>query len=462
MSYKIGAKKLPYIPNLYKPPEDNRLKFPDLDRLMVHQKDAIFSPERFKVLVWHRRARKTYTSIIETIRQAMLRPGVYWHIFPTYGEAKDAVWRDPNMLFSIIPKSIIEKTNESELVVTLKTDKGKSIFQLKGADDPDALRGPNPYGIIFDEFEKMKPEAWDVTEPILRANGGWAWFIGTPMGKNHFHKFYERGLSGNPEWKSSLIKASNSGVVPQAALDEARAGMSDALYNQEWECLWLEGQGQVFRGVRDVCTSIPHGPLQDHIYVMGCDVAKHEDWTVITVYDRANNCQVYQDRFQKLEWPFQKAKIKAVSDKYNRALVVLDATGIGDPIADDLLRAGVPVEPVKFTAPVKKDLIEKLSIYIEQKHIRMINMEETLKEFDNFSYSIGPTGRISYGAPDSGDLHDDIVISHALAVHLLNPVLRYRTEKPKTLLQLHYEQAKKNYDNADSDGWGEWEQDVGL
>lgn len=440
--------------------EDNRLKFPDLDRLMPHQKEAIFGATRFKVLVWHRKARKTYTSIIETIRQAMLRPGVYWHIFPTYGEAKDAVWRDPNMLFSIIPPSIIDKTNESELVVTLKTDKGKSIFQLKGADDPDALRGPNPYGIIFDEFEKMKEEAWDVCEPVLRANNGWAWFVGTPMGKNHFWKFYQRGISNHFEWKSTLVRASTSGIIPLPALELSREGMPEALYNQEYECLFLEGVGQVFRGVREVCNANPYPPFQDHIYVMGCDVAKHEDWTVITVYDRLNNCQVYQDRFQKLEWPFQKAKIKAISDRYNRALVALDATGLGDPIADDLIRAGVPVEPVKFTVQTKKDMIEKLSIYIEQKHIRILNTEDTLREFDNFSYSIGPTGRISYGAPEGRDLHDDIVISHALAVSQLNPVLRYSVEKPKSIMRLHYEMVKQTYDNPDSDGWGEWEANV--
>ena len=101
-------------------------------------------------------------------------------------------------------------------------------------------------------------------------------------------------------------------------------------------------------------------------------------------------------------------------------------------------------------------MIEKLSIYIEQKHIRILNMEDTLLEFDNFSYALGPTGRVQYGAPSG--FHDDIVISIALAVYRLNPVLSYKVEKPRNLIQQHYDQAKKTYDNQDTDGWGEWEQ----
>ena len=103
-----------------------------------------------------------------------------------------------------------------------------------------------------------------------------------------------------------------------------------------------------------------------------------------------------------------------IADHYNNALVYLDATGLGDPIADDLLRAGVSVEPVKFTEMIKKELVEKLSIFIEQKRISMIPIKETMHEFDNFSYHLTHSGKIRYEAL-SGQ-HDDIVIAHALAI----------------------------------------------
>src|SRR3990167_3245619 len=91
--------------------------FPQWEQLLPHQVEVLRDPHRFKVLVWHRRARKTTTAITELLKQALFRVGVYWHIFPTYSEAKDAVWRDPQMLFRIMPEQVISKVNETELVV---------------------------------------------------------------------------------------------------------------------------------------------------------------------------------------------------------------------------------------------------------------------------------------------------------------------------------------------------------
>ena len=368
-------------------------------------------------------------------------------MFPTYGEAKDAVWRDPSMLFNIIPDNIVARKNEQELVLYLLNG---SIIQLKGADDPNALRGPNPYGIVFDEWEKMKLEAWGDVQPILRANGGWAWFVGTPMGKNHLYNFYQRGLREDSDWKSFYLKASESGIIPKDQLDKAKQEMSQALYNQEFECEFLEGEGSVFRGVREIMNAVPHQPLENHYYTIGIDLAKVTDYTVISVFDRNTNAQVYQDRFKTLEWPFQKKKIKAIADHYNHGLIVIDATGLGDPIADDLSRAGLAVESYKLTEPSKKDLVEKLSIYIEQKRIKLLPIEESATEYDNFSYEIGPTGRIRYGALTG--FHDDIVISHGLGVWPLNPIFKEKGEKAKNRIQKAYEKAKRNYDEENQEG----------
>ena len=374
-------------------------------------------------------------------------------MFPTYAEAKDAIWRDPQMLFNIIPEELILKKNEQELLVYFKNG---SILQLKGADNPDTLRGAGPFGVVLDEFATMKYEAWGIIEPILRANTGWCWFIGTPKGKNHLFDVYQRGQQDNSEWKSWLLKASQSGIIPQEQLENSRLTMTQSLFNQEWECGFLEGEGSVFRGVKEIAIAIPDKPNTNEIYVLGVDLAKVTDWTVITVYSRKTNRQVYQDRFQTLEWPFQKAKIKAISDHYNKALIILDATGLGDPIADDLLRAGVPVEAFKITEQSKKDLVEKLSIWIEQKKLRILPIEQSLFEFDNFSYEIGPTGKIRYGARQG--FNDDIVMAHALAIWSLQPLAEIKKEEEKTIVKQYYDQLTK-YDQKqyekDTNEWNE-------
>ncbi len=390
------------------------------------------------------------------MKWSQLRVAVYWHIFPTYGEAKDAIWRDPQMLFKIIPKELILKTNEQELIVYFKNG---SVYQLKGADTPATLRGAGPYGVIFDEFATMKFEAWQVVEPILRGNGGWAWFIGTPKGRNHLYDMYTRGQQGHHEWKSYLMKASESGIIPLDQLEESKLTSTTDTFNQEYECAFLEGEGQVFRNVKSIMVAQPKEPVKDHLYVMGVDLAKSQDWTVIRVYDRSDNSLVYSDRFQQLEWPFQKAKIKAVADHYNKALVMLDATGLGDPIADDLLRSHVSVEPVKITAITKKELIEKLSIWIEQKKFKMFYQEYALFEYENFSYTRGPTGRYYYSAPEG--YHDDVVLADALAIRGLQPVMYEEQYREPTVTQIMKAHAIKNYErdnDSDDSGFSEWEQ----
>jgi hypothetical protein len=360
------------------------------------------------------------------------------------------------MLFNIIPKELIAKTNEQELVVYFKNG---SVLQLKGADEPDTLRGAGPYGLVLDEFADMKFEAWQVLEPIVRANGGWVWFIGTPKGRNHLYSFYLRGQEGHHEWKSYILKASESGVIPMDQLEESKRTTTVDIFNQEYECAFLEGEGQVFRGVRQVMVGQPRAPQQHHMYVMGVDLAKSQDWTVIRVYDQEDNHLVYSARFQHLEWPIQKGKIKAIADHYNKALVAIDATGLGDPIADDLSRAGVAIEPVKISQPVKQELIEKLGIWIEQKKFTMFYQEYSLFEYENFSYKRGPTGRYQYGAPDG--YHDDVVIADALAIRMLSPLMVSATAKEPTPTQIAFIRARQRYErdnNDESDGFSQFEQ----
>ena len=390
---------------------------------------------------------------MELTKQAQGRVGVYWHVFPTYSEAKDAVWRDPHMLFNIIPRQLIERINESELIIFFKN---KSILELKGADKPERLLGAGPVGVVLDEFAEMKPETWDrIVQPIIRANGGWCWFVGTPKGKNHLFTHYQRGLTPDSEWRSFLLKASQSGIFTQEQLTNAKKTMTEALYNQEIECDFLEGEGSVFRGVRECCISTPQPPIAGNLYVMGVDLAKVTDYTVIVVYDRKTNQQVYQSRFQHLDWPYQKAKIREIAKHYNNALVVLDATGLGDPIADDLIRDRIAVEPFKITEQSKKELIEKLAIWIEQKKMTMIPMDETLQEFDVFSYEISATGRIRYCAPVG--FNDDIVLAHSLAIWSLQPIIKVLTPTDIPPIRKAFLRRLGRYDKENQTHQTEWE-----
>lgn len=379
------------------------------------QLDILKDQRRWKVLVIHRRAGKTTLAVNKLIHSAHEQGNegkIFLYICPTQRQAKDIVWKDPNMLSKYLPKELILRKNEVELTIFLKN--GSQIY-IRGGDEPDRLRGLNPYGVILDEYAQMKEELYEeVIKPVVSVNGGWVWFVGTPKGKNDFYKKYRLGLD-NPGWQVLHLKASESGIIPKDVLMQVRDTSTEATFLQEWECLFHEGEGVVFRRIRENVKGIYAPPRPGRLYKMGVDLAKLQDWTVLTVVDRSTHELVYFDRFQQIDWNLQKARIEALARRYNMAEITMDSTGLGDPILEDLTRTGLIVKGLKFTNETKKKLIENLAILIEQNKISYPEEKVLIQELEDFSYELTPSGAVRYTAPEGE--HDDCVISLALAYY---------------------------------------------
>jgi hypothetical protein len=105
-----------------------------------------------------------------------------------------------------------------------------------GSDNYDALVGSNPLGVVFSEYSLARPAAWEYLRPILAENGGWAVFIFTPRGQNHAYDLY-RMAQTRPDWFVQRLTVKETGVVPEAVIEgERRAGMPEALIQQEYYC----------------------------------------------------------------------------------------------------------------------------------------------------------------------------------------------------------------------------------
>jgi hypothetical protein len=153
----------------------------------------------------------------------------YAYLAPFYRQAKDVAWN----YLKFFLKPVIKKIRESELRVELIND---AWITLYGADNPDSLRGIYLDGVILDEFGDSRPSLWgQVILPTLVDRGGWAVFIGTPKGKNHFWKIYNRSRN-EPGWFNLTLKASASGIIAPEELAELKAQMDDDEYLQEMEC----------------------------------------------------------------------------------------------------------------------------------------------------------------------------------------------------------------------------------
>jgi len=115
-------------------------------------------------------------------------------------------------------------------------------------------------------------------------------------------------------------------------------------------------------------------------------------------------------------------------------MAVVDATGLGDPIFDDLRRVGVHARAFKFTNSSKKELIDRLCVVIEQRLITFPDIIELIDELKTYAYELTTARNIKYSAPEG--MHDDCVISLGLAVwgcrnFLYNPKTLKENKKNK-------------------------------
>lgn len=199
-----------------------------------HQQLVHSQLQRFSVLVCHRRFGKTVLSVNELVDRCVRnrRPAPrYAYIAPLYRQAKAIAWD----YLKTYTAPIGAKANEAELRVDLPGDRR---IQLFGADNYDSLRGVYLDGVVLDEYAQIARQAWtEVIRPALSDRKGWALFIGTPKGDNQFKQLYD-DAGFLPNWYRAIFRASETGIVDEEELADARRQMTEAEYAQEFECSW--------------------------------------------------------------------------------------------------------------------------------------------------------------------------------------------------------------------------------
>ncbi len=200
--------------------------------------------KRFNVLVCHRRFGKSVFGLNEIIDQGLhcnRKNPQYAYVGPSYAQVKRIAWdylKDYTRNFPGV------KTNEQEMRVDIPRSRmvdgvmvhDRVRIMLLSGEKPDSLRGLYLDGILFDEYAEMDPRIWfQIARPALSDRLGWAIFIGTPKGKNHFYDLLEK-VKNLSDWYTCVYKASETNLIPNSELADARAIMDPAEYAQEFEC----------------------------------------------------------------------------------------------------------------------------------------------------------------------------------------------------------------------------------
>jgi hypothetical protein len=221
-----------------------------------------------------------------------------------------------------------------------------------------------------------------------------------------------------PDWASVRMPTSTNPCIPAEEIEAARASLPDRAFRQEFLAEFLPDGGGVFESVREcvaegVRSREPEGPV-----TIGVDLARLEDYTVLSAVDSAGR-QVAFDRFNKIPWAEQTERISRFASAFGDPLLVVDATGVGDPIVEALSSAGLRVRPYRFTSQSKQAAVDRLSLLISRGELSLLDVPEQTSELEAYEFQPLPGGGFRTSAPPG--MHDDTVMALALAVAPVKP-----------------------------------------
>jgi len=195
---------------------------------------------------WHRRCGKDDVALNWAAVASQRRRATYWHMLPEASQARKAIWAavDPHTgirrIDQAFPKQIRRRTREQEMFIEFLNG---STWQVLGSDNYNSIVGAPPAGVVFSEYALADPNAWAYIRPILAENGGWALFISSVRGRNHFYRLHRYALT-DPTWHTRLLTVRDTGVIsPEVIAQERReiAGErgddeADNIIRQEYYC----------------------------------------------------------------------------------------------------------------------------------------------------------------------------------------------------------------------------------
>lgn len=361
------------------------------------QSQVLDCDSRFIVMMAGRRFGKSLISQTIALATAIKKQRVAY-ITPTYQLGK-VFFKE---LVDLLPMEIHSK-NEADLVITFIT--GGSIRFFTG-ERLDNLRGLKFHLCIVDEasFIPDLEDGWlNSIRPTLTDYKGRAFFLSTPKGKNYFFSLYMKGISNEPGWSSFKFTTYDNPHIDKSEIDDARRQLPEVVFEQEYMANPAENAANPFGSSFIRQCTFPMSTLPPVVF--GIDLAKSVDWTVIVGLDQSGNV-CHFDRFQK-DW----RQTKDTIIRLPKVPILMDTTGVGDPIFEDLIRENVPVTGFKFTSSSKQQLMEGLASAIQQRKVQFPEGPIS-QELEIFEYIYTATG-VRYSAPSG--FHDDCVMALALA-----------------------------------------------
>jgi hypothetical protein len=376
------------------------------------QKKIMDAEGRFNVVVCGRRFGKTRMALLRSLKPILTgKPIAYFA--PTYKMLTE-FWREAIELY----KPVITEQNKAEHWFKVM---GGGSFQMWSLDSADTVRG-RKYALALIDEAAMVPnlqDAWNaVIRPTLTDYEGGADFYSTPKGLNFFYTLFTFGQDDEkPDWHSFQLPTSANPFIKQSEIDSAALDLPQDVFKQEYLAEFIQGEGAVFRNILanlyDGKDETPE-KHKGHTMLAGVDWGRVNDFTVISIACEQCKREVAMDRFNRIDWEFQRQRLVSLCDKWGVSFALLEENSFGSPNIEVMQKSGNrKYMGFLTTAQSKPPLILSLALCLEQEEMKWLDVPIATRELEAYEAKRNEvTNRIQYSAPEG--FHDDTVIARCL------------------------------------------------
>jgi hypothetical protein len=373
------------------------------------QLSVVKDAARFNVLECGRRFGKSTLGIRLAVKAAINHALPVGWFAPTY-KILEPSWAEVCRILA----PVTLKKNEAQKQISLING---GLIDFWTLDTPDPARGRKYKRVVLDEVGMARnlQVCWEqAIRPTLTDYIGDAFFLFTPKGGNYAHKLFLRGQGGDVNWKSWRLPSTTNPHISAAEIEAARLELPKHVFEQEYLGIPADDGGNPF-GLAAINACLQSDFAPGPVVCWGVDLAKSQDWTVIIgLNDQGRICMA--DRWQA-PWRTTMMRLK---DMLGNAPALIDATGVGDPIVEELQTTVGYVEGFRFTSQSKQMIMVGLASGIQTGSVGVL-AGWLASEMETFQYEYTATG-VRYTAPVG--MHDDGVCALALAYHKLGSIGR--------------------------------------
>jgi hypothetical protein len=400
--------------------------------LLNWQKEVFNSSARFKIVAAGRRCGKSRLSAITLLIEGLNCPegAAVMYIAPTLGQARAIIWD----LIHDLGRQVIKSSHINNLEITLIN--GRKIM-IRGADNPDSLRGMSLTYVVLDEVAFIKQDIWEkVIRASLSDRKGRALFISTPSGRNWFYDIYKLGMEEtDDEWRSWHYTTKDNETIDPKEIDAAERTLSSFAFKQEYLSSFDNAGSDVFKEAWFKTAPEP----KSGSYVVAIDLAGFEDVaknagaakkrldeTAIAVVKITDKGDWWVKRIDHGRWDIMK-----------NAVSILKAVREVQPIATGIEQGALRMAVL----PYLSDLMRKNNVYT---HISELS-HGNKRKIDRIVWSLQGLmehGRISFNEDeDWKEFKDQLIMFPTAGVHDdLVDALSYVSQLTTSTYQQDYEE----------------------